>query len=243
MMDTTGLNLLVSDKPDPERDSVADAFATAGGTIHRIARFWDPPAFEPATVRVYGADSFCLVLQQKLGLTLCSPPNELLLRVPPEFLRRKISQDVLGSSAAFPFPIFVKPVVPKQFRGAIYYSADELASECRGLPPETAVFVSEPVTLNAEARTFVLDGHVLEASIYEGQAGATEASWFVQALTKEMTLPRSLVVDVGLIENRGWAVIEFNAVWGAGLNGCDPAKVLPAILAASESASKGVQSL
>jgi hypothetical protein len=28
-------------------------------------------------------------------------------------------------------------------------------------------------------------------------------------------------------------VIEFNATWGASLNGCDPEKVLPAILAAS----------
>jgi hypothetical protein len=28
-------------------------------------------------------------------------------------------------------------------------------------------------------------------------------------------------------------VIEFNAAWGAGLNGCDPEKVLPAILEAS----------
>jgi hypothetical protein len=42
-----------------------------------------------------------------------------------------------------------------------------------------------------------------------------------------------VVVDVGLIAGRGWAVIEFNAAWGAGLNGCDPEKVLPAILEAS----------
>jgi len=42
-----------------------------------------------------------------------------------------------------------------------------------------------------------------------------------------------VVIDVGLIANRGWGVIEFNAAWGAGLNGCDPEKVLPAILAAS----------
>jgi hypothetical protein len=48
-----------------------------------------------------------------------------------------------------------------------------------------------------------------------------------------MLLPRAVVVDVGLIDGRGWAVIEFNAAWGAGLNGCDPDKVLPAIVAAS----------
>jgi hypothetical protein len=53
-----GLHLLISDKPDPERDALADVFARRGGTVHRIGRFWDPPAFDPATMRVYGADSF-----------------------------------------------------------------------------------------------------------------------------------------------------------------------------------------
>jgi hypothetical protein len=42
-MKTTGLNLLISDKPDLERDSVAEAFAERGGAVHRIGRFWDPP--------------------------------------------------------------------------------------------------------------------------------------------------------------------------------------------------------
>jgi hypothetical protein len=48
-----------------------------------------------------------------------------------------------------------------------------------------------------------------------------------------MVLPRSVVIDVGYIDNQGWAVVEFNAAWGAGLNGCSPEKVLPAIVAAS----------
>jgi hypothetical protein len=30
------------------------------------------------------------------------------------------------------------------------------------------------------------------------------------------------VVDLGLTDDRGWVVIEANAAWGAGLNGCDP---------------------
>jgi len=232
-MNTTGLNLLISDKPDTERDSVAESFAKRGGTVHRIGRFWDPPVFPPPTVRVYGADSFCLVLQQKLGLALCSPDDELLLRVPFDLLKREITRGVLSEMSAITFPTFVKPVVPKQFRGAVYQSSDELAAECRGLPPNTAVFVSEPVTFTAEARAFVLDGHVLDASIYEGKAEAADAEMFVTALTRVMFLPRAIVVDAGFVDGRGWALIEFNAAWGAGLNGCDPEKVLPAIVAAS----------
>src|SRR5688572_25009750 len=133
---TTGLNLLISDKPDIERDALADAFVQCGGEVHRLGRFWDPPVFDPATVRVYGADSFCLVLQQKLGFDLCSPADDLLLRVPPPFLQRQLAQRTIADALSS-LPAFVKPVTPKQFRGAVYASPDDLAAECRGLPQDT----------------------------------------------------------------------------------------------------------
>ncbi len=31
----------------------------------------------------------------------------------------------------------------------------------------------------------------------------------------------------------GWAFLEANATWGAGLNGCDPVAVLPCLAAAT----------
>jgi hypothetical protein len=44
--------------------------------------------------------------------------------------------------------------------------------------------------------------------------------------TRSPALPPALVVDVGLIEGRGWAVVEFNLAWCSGLLGADPAAVL-----------------
>jgi hypothetical protein len=93
--------------------------------------------------------------------------------------------------------------------------------------------VSEPVTFAAEVRTFVLEGRVLDAAIYDGKSELDRAVEFVGGLTKSMMLPRTVVIDVGLVDDRGWAVIEFNASWGAGLNGCDAEKVLPAIVSAT----------
>ena len=234
-MDAKGLNLLIPDKRDAERDALADAFSRRGGTVHRLDRFWAPPSFEPATVRVYGADYFCLVLQQKLGFPLCSPDDDLMLRVPADLMRRQLRQLPLGEVLAGVFPVFVKPMMPKQFRGAVYRSAEEIGQECRGLGPDTPVFVAEVVSFTAEVRSFVLEGRVLDAAVYEGRADLADAVAFVSALIPTMELPGVVVVDVGLIAGRGWAVIEFNAAWGAGLNGCDPEKVLPAILAASSS--------
>jgi hypothetical protein len=39
-------------------------------------------------------------------------------------------------------------------------------------------------------------------------------------------LPPAFVTDVGLIEGRGWAVVEFNPAWCSGVLGADPAAVL-----------------
>jgi len=233
-MDTIGLNLLISDKPDAERDALAETFTRHGGVVHRIGRFWDPPAFDPASVRVYGADSFCLVLQQKLGFALCSPDDELLLRVPFKLLQRRIVRHTLGEISSLSFPAFIKPITPKQFRGAVYPSADALVNECHGLTPNTAIFVAEPVSFIAEVRSFVLDGCVFDAAAYEGTANLVDAVKFISTLAQAMPLPRTVVIDAGFIADRGWAVVEFNAAWGAGLNGCDPEKVWPVIVAASE---------
>jgi ATP-grasp domain-containing protein len=155
------------------------------------------------------------------------------MQVPTKFLNRQVTLQTLGETLSGTLPSFVKPVTPKQFRGTVYESSDALAVECRGLPPDTPVFVSEPVSFTAEARTFVVDGLVLDAAVYEGKAETVGAATFVEALTNSMSLPRA-VVDVGFIDTRGWAVIEFNAAWGAGLNGCDSDRVLPAIVVASE---------
>lgn len=133
------------------------------------------------------------------------------------------------------FPVFIKPVTPKQFRGAVYQSAATLAEECRGLTPDIKVFVAEQVRFTAEVRSFVLDRQILDASVYEGTADVVDAAKFAREVIEAMKLPRTVVIDVGFIAERGWAVIEFNAAWGSGLNGCDAEKVFRAIIAASAS--------
>ena len=59
---------------------------------------------------------------------------------------------------------------------------------------------------------------------------------FVQQLLDDerVELPAATVVDVGVIEGLGWAVVEQNAAWGAGIYGCDPVAVLETIAGASK---------
>ncbi len=38
--------------------------------------------------------------------------------------------------------------------------------------------------------------------------------------------PPAFVMDIGLIDDHSWAVVEFNPVWCSGVLGADPRKVL-----------------
>jgi hypothetical protein len=230
-----GLILLVPERTDVERDSVAACWAQHGGEVVRLGRFWEPPVLDPQRVRVYGNDTFCLILAQKLGLTLISPPDDLLLHLDASVLGRQLEGLPLADIGRLRYPIFVKSMVPKLFTARVYGSVQELQDETRGLEPETLLLASEIVKFTAEVRAFVLDGRVETLAAYEGTSVDLDAA---RALVCQVVggarLPRTCVLDVGPILGRAWAVIEANATWGAGLNGCEPLAAARCIAAACE---------
>jgi hypothetical protein len=206
----------------------------AGGTVERLDRFWEPSArLDRERVRLYGNDTFCLVVAEKLQLSLVSP-DERILTAAPEFLaRRKVRLERLGALAVGDFPIFAKPIVPKQFRAAVYSSLAELENECRGLDADTEILVSGILTLRAEARAFALDSIIRTVGVYEGVANPDHAAKFAERVVNALDLPRTCVVDVGLLSDGTWVFIEANATWGAGLNGCEASAAVPCIAAAT----------
>jgi len=238
---TTDLTLVISDKPDLERDAVAEVWSAAGGEVLRLGRFWDPPPIDPRRARVYGADAFCHVVAQKLGLALVSPPDDLLLRLPPAVTRRALHGVTLADAATLAFPSFVKSFVPKLIRSRVYGSVDELLTESHGLPPTTELIVSEVVEFSVEARAWILDGQVLSIACYEGTSDLADARALAATIARDPAMVSPCVVDVGLISARahadradlGWAAIEANAAWGSGLNGCDPLAAAACIARAS----------
>jgi hypothetical protein len=225
--------LLIPDKPDTERDAVANVWEHHSGKVLRLGRFWDPPALDAKCVRVYGGTSFVPVLRDKLGFDLCTPADDLILSLPPEALKRRIQKRRLEEAEHFQYPLFVKPVIPKLFAAHAYANLVQLRRECRGLGGDTAVLTSDTVSFVAEARTFILEGEVLDCALYEGDGNVQEAAAAATDFAHYPLLPRTLVLDVGLIKDKGWVVIELNAAWGAGLNGCQAQRIWPSIAAAS----------
>ena len=53
-IDFPNSSLLIPNKPDVERDAVAQSWNEAGGEVIRLDKFWEPPAFENTTTKVYG---------------------------------------------------------------------------------------------------------------------------------------------------------------------------------------------
>jgi len=187
-------------------------------------------------VSLYGNDTFCLVLEQIMGLKLVSPPDDLINKIDWKWLERNISILTLEEAIFSNFPCFIKPIVPKLFRAAIYYQSKSLMDECKGLEPNTKVVVSSFVDFRSEARSFILDGKVLDISIYEGNGNLSDAKKFLINFCDDIELPETCVIGVRLIDSVGWVFIEANSLWGAGLNRCKAQKIIPAILRGTSTA-------
>jgi hypothetical protein len=228
--------LLIPLKSDTERAAVAQAWERAGGKVLRVDRFWERPEIaSQSPIAIYGNDTFALVLAQVMGVDLATPDDALITRLAGVWTRRRVVQLRLGALEVAHFPCFVKPVIPKQFKGQVYASLADLEGETGDLAPIEAVMVSEILGVEAEARAFVLDGAVQAVAVYEGAGDVDAVSEFLGRFAKQHleVLPSAYVVDAGYDAQLGWWVMEFNSAWGAGLNGCDPNKVVACIAAAT----------
>jgi hypothetical protein len=137
---------------------------------------------------------------------------------------------------------FIKPADEKCFDARIYSSGADLPAP-GPLPEDLPVLAQEVVEWTTEFRCFVLDRKLLTASPYwhDGQLAKSEDG-FWSAGTDQLenairfcnsaledsaiTLPDAIALDVGIVQNRGWAVIECNAAFSCGIYGCDPVEVL-----------------
>ncbi len=223
-----------------EQRAVEEFWRKLSWPVVRLAKPDDPGPLPLSRVRLYGDYGFCVTAARALHLELVSPADDFLMHVPPSLLLRSVELITLGELFGHKFPLFLKPVPPKLFPARVYSSLADLARTTEGLLPETQLLVEEPIAFSCEARCLVLDKTILSASVYEGKGDADEAATFALECVTEIAeldqtlIPSTLVLDVGIIKGKGWAIIEPNAIWAAGLNGCDPAAMAECVLAATQ---------
>jgi hypothetical protein len=218
----------------------------AGWQTQRLGR-WHADDYlrtlEPSDIAVYGG--FFIALAGELGISLLEPAVDWLARLSTDFTRRTVRFMNFAQARRLPDRAFYKPADDKTFLAKVYESGDQLILGGE-LSDDLPVLVSEIVSWAIEFRCFVREGRVVALSPYlrnherietdEGSFYASEEEFSAarsfaadMLATHASTLPPAVVVDVGLISDRGWAVIEANSAWSAGIYGCDPLAVLPVL--------------
>lgn len=217
------------------------AAGALGWQVERLTTWRIPDHFRhlPEPV-LYGEALFGPTLAEQLGLQLSNPPEDWLVRLPMEYKLRQISLTTLGQARLSDHDAFVKPPNDKSFPAGVYRGT-ELPEE---YPEEMPVLVSEVVTWEKEFRCFILDRRLRTYSLYSrfgelqrdmefasSQEEDLAVETFVSTLLADarVDLPKATVVDVGYITGHGWACVEQNAAWGAGIYGCNPAEALAVI--------------
>jgi ATP-grasp domain, R2K clade family 2 len=204
----------------------------------RIHEHWQGSArANPGSALVYGEAMFAPELAAQLGYTLHNPPEDWLVTLPYAYRLRNIALCTLADARQLNAPAFVKPPNDKSFPAAVY-CGHELPRE---FDDEMAVLIADVVRWECEFRCFILDRELATFSIY-ARLGALQrdaqfhseawedqaAQAFIEKMLADprVPLPRATVIDIGLIADQGWACVEQNAAWGAGIYGCDPQAVL-----------------
>lgn len=185
-------------------------------------------------VVVYGEPLFAATVAQQLDLVLLEAPFDWLARVPRDLVRRDVQFAHFRDVRALAFPRFVKPADDKSFPAAVYRSHMDIPGYI-DMPGSVPILSSDPVTWLHEFRAFISDGELRALSLYlrageldidgsEDELGAARA--FLQGILPKLDLPPATVLDFGEISGTGWAIVEANPCWGAGLCSCEPAAVL-----------------
>ncbi len=145
------------------------------------------------------------------------------------YLYREIQRREAGSLTG---RWFVKPVSTKLFTGFLLDALgrpDRLSDHDRaqhdvfiGLPPDTPVWVSEPVSWVSEWRYYVGHGRILGAGRYDDgpdeapipDAGQVEQ--MIAAMDYGGNGPSSYALDVGVLDSGETALVECNDAWALG---------------------------
>lgn len=208
-----------------------------------IPEFFEPPDEQ---IALFYTAPHAFDVAAQLGRTLLGCNAAWTTELPPRFLNRTLQQMTLAEALRQQGVFFAKHSVSKAFP-AMVGDADKLRQVTEKISRDALVHVGEPVRWLVEYRCFVAHGNVLTLSPYvrhgeiieAHQAAALQAPpeeieqahRFAQMVldSLEVAYPDAFVLDVGIIEGRGWSVVEFNECWASGIYACDPVRVLDSL--------------
>jgi hypothetical protein len=243
--------LLLSPRYTSDSRAVREAAFTAGWKVFRLASRRLPEGVEGTELVVYGEPGMVDVVAWAADVALLRPTADWLTTLPEEYRKRAVRKCTLSQARESRMAAFVKPAFERKSVAAqVYTHGATLAAATRDLPGSLPILVADPVDWEVEYRFVIVERRWVASSPYlrnGAPAYVADGSWPAPPEEREdarafltqflndtaVALPAAVVVDIGRIRGAGWAVIEANAVWAAGLYGCEAAAVLPALARAA----------
>lgn len=137
----------------------------------------------------------------KLGINY--PPFDCYPEVLKPYYGRNIVRSTLGEERqkfhTNNVPIFIKPVLPKQFIGNVWKSLLNLIP-IANIPDETEVWACEPIKIYSEFRVYVHDGEILGVKHYYGDWSIVPSkSQIKEAIKSYKPCPISYGIDFAVV--------------------------------------------
>jgi hypothetical protein len=238
--------LLLSPRYSSDSRILRQAALQAGWHVERLGDWSVPERLRGRKLIFSGEPSYMKVIAHKLSYALLDAPLDWLTHLPLLYRKRAIQFMTLAEARNLAHPTFIKPAGEKVFAAAVYSSSEPLPPADESISDTTPVLTSEPVSWDIEFRFFVRERQVTTFSSYwrvDHLTRLDDETWealptevadardFMQALlaNPSVPLPPAIAIDIGRIHDRGWAVIESNAAWAAGIYGCEPHQILPVL--------------
>jgi hypothetical protein len=250
LRESTAPVFLVSDGLQPEADDLARV-AESQGWLPLWLKQSNPdlPPLNPLSRIAFYGDTFVgRDLARSESLALIEPTLDILVHLPEIYTKRRIRFGTLADLMETTDAAFAKSADTcyRLMASGIFTDGKPTLLPGKRPDPASPVLLAEPVRWLAEYRAIVLERQVLTYSLYmrngkrfwQGEPLAdsppgeeAEILDNCRRLLEDsrVALPPACTMDVGFIEGRGWAVVEFNPIWCSRLFGCDRGKVLPAL--------------
>jgi hypothetical protein len=123
--------LILSPRYSDDSITLRRAAIALGWDVMRLASWRCPDDFEPEEPVLFAEPLFNPAVAEQLALTVVEPPDELLVRLRQEYVRRRVALLTAAEARKLPGPMFLKPPSRKTFPARVYASGYERA--CRSV--------------------------------------------------------------------------------------------------------------
>ena len=215
--------VLLSQRFSTDSNEIWKAAVKRDWPVHRAIRYM-PPDPLPEKRFAFGEVSFCDIMADRASLGLLDPPNNWLANLPSNLLLREVNYCYAKNVPTFDRRMFFKPANDKVFSAGVYERGSEVP--LKYVDPYCPCLVSDVVAFDVEYRCHILDAKIVRMAYYrlvgcDEEDVCDKAREFAEHVARNHAheLPSAVVVDIGRIEGRGWAVVEANQVHASGIYG------------------------